>query len=125
MPAVIGLINGHDGILFQAYAAHVVQHPAMIDVPVGRARPAHGAAEGDREGRPAAGRGPLEGEVRRALASIPLDRLREAGLLAALTRLVDVNGSPGPEPADGESASAAEIDEMDVDDLVRMTFEEA
>ncbi|WP_146175095.1 type I polyketide synthase, partial [Umezawaea tangerina] len=57
-----------------------------------------------------------ETEVRQALAGLSLDRLREAGLLDALLRLV--NGEAEPAAADGES-----IDDMDVDNLVEMALD--
>jgi acyl transferase domain-containing protein/acyl carrier protein len=63
-------------------------------------------------------------EARRTLASIPIARLREAGLLDALVRLGSGNGGDGASELDREDPSAA-IDEMDVEDLVRMTFEES
>jgi acyl transferase domain-containing protein/acyl carrier protein len=62
-----------------------------------------------------------EVEVRDAFASIPLARLREAGLLDTLLALAGLaDGSPYPpaeEPADL-------IDEMDIESLVKMTLED-
>ncbi|MFD8871430.1 SDR family NAD(P)-dependent oxidoreductase, partial [Streptomyces sp. NPDC059590] len=65
-----------------------------------------------------------EEEVRAAVASIPLDRLQEAGLLTALLELAEVSGGvegvgagaiPAARSADGGSRS---IDEMDLDSLI-------
>ena len=67
-----------------------------------------------------------EEDVFRALiASIPLSRLRAAGLLDALVDLAQPNGDPdaadGPERPDG----AESIDEMDADALIRMAQQDA
>ncbi|MEV6640631.1 SDR family NAD(P)-dependent oxidoreductase [Amycolatopsis sp. NPDC051371] len=58
-----------------------------------------------------------EPEIRAALASIPVARFREAGLLDALLKLRD--GGPAPVSADSEDDG---LGEMDVDDLVRMAL---
>ncbi|MEH0420577.1 type I polyketide synthase [Streptomyces sp. B21-083] len=58
-------------------------------------------------------------EITRALSTIPLDKLRGSGLLDALLKLA------GPDPessAPGSSERAAGIQEMDVDDLVRLAL---
>ena len=58
-----------------------------------------------------------EGQVREALASIPLSRLRKAGLLDSLLRLAGSGSGAGAEPdvdPDGEL-----IDTMDVEELIR------
>nr|WP_305884220.1 type I polyketide synthase [Allokutzneria sp. A3M-2-11 16] len=59
---------------------------------------------------------PEERAVRAALASIPLARLRESGLLADLLRLAD-----GQEP----EAEESELDDMDADMLVRLVLDGA
>ncbi len=63
---------------------------------------------------------PAEAELRRALASIPLVRLREAGLLDALLRLAGEENGGMPAGAD-VGALAERIDAMDVEGLVHMT----
>ncbi|MEW2115533.1 type I polyketide synthase, partial [Streptomyces sp. NPDC005474] len=58
-------------------------------------------------------------EITRALSTIPLDRLRGSGLLNALLRLA----GPDQESSAPESSErAAGIQEMDVDDLVRLAL---
>ena len=63
-----------------------------------------------------------EAEVRQVLSSIPLDRLREAGLLESLLELV--GGENGAARAAGEDP-ADSIDEMDIESLVAMTLDGA
>ncbi len=57
---------------------------------------------------------PEEAELRRALASIPLAQLREAGVLETLLVLAGREEGGAPAPEDG-------VDEMDVESLVQMT----
>ncbi|MEU3012357.1 type I polyketide synthase [Nocardia asteroides] len=58
-------------------------------------------------------------DIRRALQTIPLARLREAGLLDALLRLTDEPDSPtDTPPADPADA----IDDLDLDDLIDLAF---
>ncbi|MEU6226707.1 type I polyketide synthase [Streptomyces sp. NPDC047042] len=66
---------------------------------------------------------PDESEIRRLLASVPVDSLRQAGLLDGLLRLASgIDARPGErsggsdEPEDGADV----IDDMDVDALIRM-----
>ncbi|MGW9431585.1 type I polyketide synthase, partial [Streptomyces decoyicus] len=62
-----------------------------------------------------------EAEVREALAGIPLDRLRAAGLLDALLALAEpVTAPTGREPAADPAPDA--LESMEVDDLVRLAF---
>jgi len=70
---------------------------------------------------PAAGSGqdPDEAEIRRVLASIPLARLRQAGLMPALLDLTRADAAP-VELSEEEPTVA--IDSMEVDDLVRMAL---
>jgi polyketide synthase 12 len=58
-------------------------------------------------------------EIRDALASIPIARLRRAGLLDMLVELAKGDPDDGP-PAAGVAAS---IDDMDAEALIRMTRE--
>jgi acyl transferase domain-containing protein/acyl carrier protein len=62
---------------------------------------------------------PDEAQARRLIASIPLARLREAGLMDVLRRLADAGGDPPP-ASDGDDEDA--IDAMDVESLVRKTL---
>ncbi|MGC2374228.1 MAG: acyl carrier protein, partial [Solirubrobacteraceae bacterium] len=67
---------------------------------------------------------PAELELRRLLASLPLARIREAGLLDPLLRLAGANGHPVDAGVGGERASERSIDALDVEELVRMTLEQ-
>jgi acyl transferase domain-containing protein/NADP-dependent 3-hydroxy acid dehydrogenase YdfG/acyl carrier protein len=68
----------------------------------------------------AAGLDPADAELRDALASIPLARLRKAGLTDILLQLADT-GDRSLHLAEVEKTDL--IDAMDVEGLVRMTFE--
>ncbi|MGK5674962.1 type I polyketide synthase [Micromonospora sp. URMC 106] len=61
---------------------------------------------------------PAEAAVRQALATIPLARIREAGLLDLLLTLTDAD-SGGDESTD----EALDLDEMDADTLVRLALD--
>jgi acyl carrier protein len=61
-----------------------------------------------------------EYRLRAALASIPLSRLREAGLMDALLRLAGLQDGA---PAAGEEETAQAIDTLDAESLVRMAME--
>ncbi len=64
---------------------------------------------------------PAEAEFRQALAGVPLERLRKAGLMEALMEVVGVEGgAPG---AAEEEDSIERIDEMDIEDLVEQALE--
>ncbi|MDV5148008.1 acyl carrier protein [Streptomyces sp. SBC-4] len=72
-----------------------------------------------------------EGRVRRALAELPLDRLRDAGVLDVVLRLTGIEpepvpGGPGPDGAtaspDAEQEAAASIDDLDAEALIRMAL---
>ncbi|GGS27509.1 hypothetical protein GCM10010252_77740 [Streptomyces aureoverticillatus] len=67
---------------------------------------------------------PADAEVRRALAAVPIARIREAGLMDALLRLAEQNAASGAAPAapDDEDADAS-IDAMDVDNLIQMAMD--
>jgi acyl carrier protein len=77
--------------------------------------------------RPSAGRGhetdPEEAEIRRAIASISVARLRRAGLTDVLLRLADPNSEELP-AVEGEETDAIDaIDAMDVESLMRLAVE--
>ncbi|WP_461012522.1 SDR family NAD(P)-dependent oxidoreductase, partial [Streptomyces capparidis] len=76
-------------------------------------------APGDGAAAPAGAGEPEEAEVRRALAAIPLKRLRDAGLIETLLRLAAPEEETVP-PTDDDPMNA--IAEMEVDDLVRMAL---
>ncbi|MFI6349936.1 type I polyketide synthase [Streptomyces sp. NPDC050560] len=75
---------------------------------------------------PAAEQDADEEALRRIIASVPLARVREAGLLEALLALAPADGADG---ADGAAGSGGGEDQsgailaMDIDDLVREAFE--
>ncbi|NIY70593.1 modular polyketide synthase [Streptomyces malaysiensis] len=72
------------------------------------------------DSRDAADAEPDDQALRTALESIPLARIREAGLAGPLLRLVD----PGDGSTDNDlDSQVASIDAMDADTLVRMAFE--
>lgn len=62
---------------------------------------------------------PEELEIRKTLATIPLGRLRETGLIDALLALADDEHGQRSQEGDAEEL----IDEMDVEDLMRMSFD--
>ncbi|MEU5100637.1 beta-ketoacyl reductase, partial [Streptomyces sp. NPDC020996] len=70
---------------------------------------------------------PDETAVRRALATVPLDRLREAGVLDTLLRLAqtrsDAARTEGEEEEGDARAREASIAEMDLDDLVSLALD--
>jgi acyl transferase domain-containing protein/acyl carrier protein len=66
-------------------------------------------------------RGASEVDVRDAIASIPLGRLREAGVMDTLLALAGL--AEEPVSSDGEDLVEL-IDEMDVESLVKMTLED-
>ncbi|MFI5833576.1 type I polyketide synthase [Micromonospora sp. NPDC051300] len=70
----------------------------------------------DASGTPAAD--PAETAVRQALATVPLARIREAGLLELLLGLADADG-PAPEPDGAE----VDLDDLDTDTLIRLALD--
>jgi acyl transferase domain-containing protein/short-subunit dehydrogenase/acyl carrier protein len=58
---------------------------------------------------------PDEAEIRKALASVPLDRIRELGLLEVLLNLAD-SSPASPEAASGDAVKS--IDAMDAQELI-------
>jgi acyl transferase domain-containing protein len=71
-------------------------------------------------GAPAADLDSDEAAIREVLASISIDRLREAGLMDTLLTLGGVRQGKPSEPSD--ASAVALIDELDVDRLVEMTL---
>ncbi|QDQ14873.1 type I polyketide synthase [Streptomyces spectabilis] len=67
---------------------------------------------------------PADADVRRALAAVPVARIREAGLLDALLRLAAPDGTAAPAtaPPDDDEADAS-IDAMDVANLIQMALD--
>jgi polyketide synthase 12 len=63
-----------------------------------------------------------DGEIRRLLASVPIARLRETGVLEQLLMLA---AGAGPSANPGESIDEGSIDEMDVDELVQAAMDGA
>jgi polyketide synthase 12 len=61
-----------------------------------------------------------EDEIRAVVASIPITRLREAGLLDPLVELAKGDPDGGPSAA----GVAGSIDDMDAEALIRMTQED-
>ncbi|WP_398898931.1 type I polyketide synthase [Streptomyces sp. 3211.6] len=113
-------------------ATVVFDHPAPTALrDLLRAELLPGAAAGP-DGA-AAGRTGDEEALRDALATVPIERFREAGLLEALRRLADEAGPAGAQRPEGPAADASaeaapaadrsdEIRAMDVRDLVRMAL---
>ncbi|MET0135977.1 MAG: type I polyketide synthase [Kibdelosporangium sp.] len=60
-----------------------------------------------------------DGAIRAKLASISLDRIRDAGVLEMLLDMADLPAPPPPE----SGPPAYRVDELDIDELVRAVFE--
>ncbi|WP_436840484.1 type I polyketide synthase [Streptomyces flavofungini] len=65
---------------------------------------------------------PADAEVRRALAAVPIARLREAGLVDALLSLAAGDTGAGVGTADDDDADAS-IDAMDVANLIQLALD--
>jgi NADP-dependent 3-hydroxy acid dehydrogenase YdfG/acyl carrier protein len=61
----------------------------------------------------------LEGDIRRALLSVPFSRFREAGVLSVLLRLANAEDVL---PTDSDADEDADFDGMDADDLLLQVF---
>ncbi|MEV0505865.1 acyl carrier protein, partial [Streptomyces spectabilis] len=66
---------------------------------------------------------PADADVRRALAAVPVARIREAGLLDALLRLATPDGTAAPAAATPDDEADASIDAMDVANLIQMALD--
>ncbi|WUV06878.1 type I polyketide synthase [Amycolatopsis sp. NBC_01488] len=91
----------------------------VFDHPTPAALAAHLAASfGTGRLRQTGPREPDEAAVRRALATVPLGRLKETGLLSTLLGLA----APADPSAPVESPAAADVDAMDAAELVRLAL---
>ncbi|MGW4155427.1 type I polyketide synthase [Micromonospora chersina] len=110
--------------LLTAATGHELSTTVVFDHPTPAALADHLAEELFPDGGDP-GEGGDEETVRRVLAAIPLDRLRQAGLLDQLLRLG--RDTAGPAPAAGTpappDAPEGEIRDLDVAGLVRMALE--
>jgi acyl carrier protein len=79
---------------------------------------------GDRLESDRPGDGP-ESLIRAALATIPLDRLRAAGLLDTLLDLAEFDDERAGQGERSADNPASAIDDLDTKDLIRMAFDEA
>jgi polyene macrolide polyketide synthase len=91
----------------------------VFDYPTAAVLSEHLLAEILRETDPSAGGEAGEAEIRRAVASIPLARLREAGVMDTLLQLAGLGGEAPPVE---ERDAAALIDELDEESLVQMSL---
>ncbi|MGO4463729.1 beta-ketoacyl reductase, partial [Streptomyces sp. M-16] len=67
---------------------------------------------------------PEEDRIRRALASMPLSRIREAGLLEVLLDLAGLEGAAAQDAAaDPDDTAPEDIDAMDTDALIRLAMD--
>ncbi|WP_171166621.1 beta-ketoacyl reductase, partial [Streptomyces sp. I05A-00742] len=62
-----------------------------------------------------------EAEIRRALARVPLEHLRKAGLMTSLLQAIGLTAPAGAAETDGGSTEES-IDQMDIEDLVQFAF---
>jgi NAD(P)-dependent dehydrogenase (short-subunit alcohol dehydrogenase family)/acyl carrier protein len=92
----------------------------VFDHPTSEAVARHLLSEVSSEGAGDAGVDPQEAEIRQRLATIPIARMQESGVLEMLLAL---SGQESEQPV--AAGTGDEIDEMDVDDLVRRSLETA
>ncbi|AEM85977.1 type I polyketide synthase [Streptomyces violaceusniger] len=69
--------------------------------------------------------GDADEEIRRKLLSVPLIKLRDAGLLDAVLALADDDLGPAAAPEDDETGDETDLMTADADDLVRIALEAA
>ncbi|WRZ87654.1 type I polyketide synthase [Streptomyces sp. NBC_01007] len=68
--------------------------------------------------------GPSDEDIRQLLSSVPVQSLRDAGLLEELLRLADDADRSGGRDASGQTEQAENsIDDMQLDDLIQMALE--
>ena len=106
-------LNGVTGLNLRA--------TAVFDYPSAAALADHLLAEVSADGDRAAESESKEAEIREALASIPLSRLRRSGLIDPLLRLALTGEETVPELDEPEESDL--IDSMGVDDLIRKSVE--
>ncbi|CAL9382511.1 type I polyketide synthase [Nocardiopsis dassonvillei] len=101
-----------------------VSATTVFDHPEPRVLAAHLSAELAPEDIDASQAAGGDERVRAALARIPVDRLRSAGLLEALLALDTgvAAGDAGEDGAAEEEGANTDVDSMDVDDLMRMVY---
>ncbi len=109
-------LNQATGLQLPATAVFDHPNPAVLARHIAGHFGTNGAAA------PPAAADPEEARIRSALASIPIGRLRDAGLVAPLLRLLDGHGSGNDGAASPDGDPAGSIAGMEVDDLVRLAL---
>jgi hypothetical protein len=66
--------------------------------------------------RPGAAADPEEARIRAALATVPLARFRDAGLMTALLELAGLDAAGGGDPG-------GDVDDLDAEALVRLALD--
>ncbi|MGW0964505.1 type I polyketide synthase, partial [Streptomyces gelaticus] len=107
-------LNGATGLRLPATL--VFDYPTPSALAEHLAEALFGAAEGEGAAEPG------DDEIRRLLATLPISRMREAGLLASLLGLVGPADPSAPPvaPSDGEPS---ELDSMDIDNLIEIALD--
>ncbi|RDG38097.1 type I polyketide synthase, partial [Streptomyces corynorhini] len=118
-------MNAAAGVLLPATLVFDYPTPAALAEHLHRE---HFASDADENGAPGgdpASGVPDEATLRRLLISIPLTRFRESGLLDAVLGLATATPPPGTKSGAGpdtDPVAGLDVDDMDVDDLVRMAL---